>query len=364
MPLKPTHNSTPYEILFKQSPNYNFLKAFGCLCYVSTPKHNRAKLEPRAIPCVFLGYAIGQKGYKVLNLQSYKILVSRDVVFHEFHYPFHLKSKSNPSPASHLYLPVSTPISSFTFDDIPDIYLNTQIHSDTFDSQTVDLSTPNHNPPTIHASPYLTDPLSSNSYLISKISSPSLQIPQRQSTRTRKKPAYLSDYHCLSSMIHWCNLVSLSPNDFSTYSDNNYSEPQSYEEAVQDTRWVIAMDSEIKALKNNNTWEEVTLPKGKKTVKCKWVYKIKLKSDGSLERFKARLVAKGYTQKHGVDFEETFSPVIKMPTLRCVLSLASHNNLPVYQLDINNAFLHGDLVEEIYMEMPKEYLIQSTKSAD
>lgn len=113
------------------------------------------------------------------------------------------------------------------------------------------------------------------------------------------------------------------------------------------------MDSEIQALKANQTWEIVDLPKGKKAIGSKWVYKIKFKSDGTLERFKARLVAKGYNQKYGIDYEETFSPVIKMPTVRCMLAIAASHKWIIHQLDINNAFLHGDLYEVVYMKMPE-----------
>ena len=115
------------------------------------------------------------------------------------------------------------------------------------------------------------------------------------------------------------------------------------------------MNVEIEALEKNKTWELVKLPAGKKLVGCKWVYTVKYRADGSIERYKARLVAKGYTQTYGIDYQETFAPVAKMNTVRVLLSLAANYNWDLQQFDVKNAFLHGELEEEIYMEVPSGY---------
>ena len=115
------------------------------------------------------------------------------------------------------------------------------------------------------------------------------------------------------------------------------------------------MDTEFSALMNNKTWHLVPPEKGRNIIDCKWVYKIKRKSDGSLDRYKARLVAKGFEQRYGIDYEDTFSPVVKAATIRTILSVAVSRGWSLRQLDVQNAFLHGYLEEEVYMRQPPGY---------
>ncbi|KAL0283336.1 UNVERIFIED_CONTAM: Retrovirus-related Pol polyprotein from transposon RE2 [Sesamum angustifolium] len=136
---------------------------------------------------------------------------------------------------------------------------------------------------------------------------------------------------------------------------SSIQEPRSYLEASKDARWVDAMNEELTALDKNETWELASLPPGKKAIGCKWVFKVKLHPDGSVHRYKARLVAKGYNQVEGIDYFDSFSPVAKSVTVRVFMAVAVAKGWPLWQLDVNNAFLHGHLDEEVYMVPPEGY---------
>ena len=112
------------------------------------------------------------------------------------------------------------------------------------------------------------------------------------------------------------------------------------------------MIEELKALNDNQTWSVVDLPKGKMAVGSRWIYKTKFHSNGSIERHKARLVACGFTQTYGIDYKETFAHVAKMSTIRVLLSVAVNHDWPLFQMDVKNAFLHGELEDEVYMKLP------------
>ncbi|XP_019051556.1 PREDICTED: uncharacterized protein LOC109114020 [Nelumbo nucifera] len=129
-------------------------------------------------------------------------------------------------------------------------------------------------------------------------------------------------------------------------------EPSCYTIAKKDPRWVLAMEDEYKTLLRNNTWDLVPPPFHKNIVGNKWVYKIKRRPDGSSERYKALLVAQGFTQQAGIDFIETFSPVVKPTTIWLIISLVVHYGWNLRQLDVSNAFFHGYLREEVFMEQP------------
>jgi histone deacetylase 1/2 len=134
------------------------------------------------------------------------------------------------------------------------------------------------------------------------------------------------------------------------------AEPVSHVQALTCPSWKAAMDTEYSALMKNNTWRLVPAPPGQHVISCKWIFKLKYKADGTIERHKARLVARGFTQQYGVDYTDTFSPVIKPTTVRLILAIAVSKGWHLRQIDIQNAFLHGDIQEEVYMTQPPGYV--------
>ena len=135
-------------------------------------------------------------------------------------------------------------------------------------------------------------------------------------------------------------------------SEKAETDPYTYEEAMNDIdahHWVKAMKSKLDSMYSNQVWDLVKAPNGIKPVGCKWVYKRKRGIDGKVETFKARLVAKGYTQKEGVDYEETFSPVAMLKSIIILLSIATYYDYEIWQMDVKTTFINGNLEKEIYM---------------
>jgi hypothetical protein len=164
------------------------------------------------------------------------------------------------------------------------------------------------------------------------------ELEPRRSTRVRKETNLGDDFYTF-----------LVDGDPSTYSEAISSPDGPF--------WKEAINNEIQSIMSNHTWEIVDLPQGAKPIGCKWIFKKKLKSDGSVEKYKARLVAKGYTQKKDFDYFDTYSPVARMTSIRVAIALASIHNLVVHQMDVKIDFLNGDLEEEIYMDQPEGFVV-------
>lgn len=354
---------TPYSMLYHTTPSIQHLRVFGCLCYATSP-HITDKFAPRAIPAVFLGYAPTQKGYVLFSLVTKKFFVNRNVIFHEHIFPFHLKSQDQPlfpvtitdlgQLEDHDFLTLSSPPDQPSSPDTQPPPPPETSSSTTTSQSLLPIVTDQLQPP----------PFTLDEAFFPPLSSP----PLRRSSRSTAPPVWLKDYQCSLPSSSSSSLaikgqypLTLSYTHLPAHTQSfvasitQIHEPQTYQEAMTNKCWQEAMQQEIQALKANGTWEVVSLPSGKRPIGCKWVYKVKYHSNGTIERYKARLVAKGYNQREGIDFQDTFSPVAKHVTVRIVIAIAAIYNWPLYQMDVHNAFLQGDLHEEVYMQLPEGF---------
>ena len=126
-------------------------------------------------------------------------------------------------------------------------------------------------------------------------------------------------------------------------------------------KWAEAMEREMESLRSNKVWELVEPPPNRRVIGSKWVFKRKVDADGVVERYKTRLVAQGCTQKFGLDYEETFSPIVRFESIRSVIALGAQHKLQLHQMDVSTAFLHGELTEEVYMKQPQGFIEQGNK---
>jgi hypothetical protein len=328
LPSSALQNVTPFERLCGTPASYSSLRVFGCACFVLLQPHEHSKLEPRSRLCCFLGYGIEHKGYRCWDPISQCLRISRHVVFWE-HTMFNSLSKFTTCSTPSFFTNPSLPLFPISPADSPTSPLAPPLAVDPVLDQTPDLplaAPPADSPASPQEPAPPVDPVTDQPPL----------LPLRRSDRVRAPPAHLHDYSCFSAVL-------------------SLHEPHTYREACINPLWQQAMTEELQALEKTHTWDLVDLPHGKSAIGCKWVYKIKTKSDGSIERYKARLVAKGYAQEYGIDYEETFAPVARITSVRSLLAIAAVHQWPLFQMDVKNAFLNGDLTEEVYMQAPPGY---------
>ncbi|KAG7556865.1 Reverse transcriptase RNA-dependent DNA polymerase [Arabidopsis suecica] len=385
IPTKILQDSSPFEVLNKNKPSINHLRVFGCVCFVLIGEQ-RNKLEPKSVKGMFIGYSITQKGYKCYIPETKKVLVSRDVKFVESkgyyedknwediqdltHSPSdrannlriilerlgvsnsqgHTNSPNpNPEPTQQQETPPHEEEEHLQEEE--NIQANIQenileegeIPSDHEEETTLseeeNLSTSDHN-----------EGSTSQEAPIALRRSERLKFPPSNWKNTR---VYYNSQAVAHPIQAVCTIAHF-PEEHQVFLGqiDQHWIPQTYEEAIQHQVWRDAIAAERQAMEHNHTWEEGELPRGKKAVTSKWVFTIKYKSNGDIERYKARLVARGFTQTYGEDYRDTFAPVAKLHTVRVVLSLATNLEWELWQMDVKNAFLQGELEEEVYMKPP------------
>ncbi|KAJ9545152.1 hypothetical protein OSB04_024859 [Centaurea solstitialis] len=282
---------TPYELWKGKKPNISFLRIWGCEVYVKRPTSE--KLKPKSDKCFFVGYPRTTVGYYFYNPEQNKVFVARNGKFLEEKF---LSSKN-------------------TRKDV--------------DLQVVDEenTTPIVEPEIQHEN------VEPQSEPIEEVQTQDL----RRSSRVRKEPDRYLGF-----------LVSQDSGDL--------NEPTSYGEAVsgnESEQRQEAMKADMQSMYDNQVWELTDLPRHCRAVGRKWVFKKKTDMDGNVHTFKARLVAKGFTQTHGIDYDETFSPVAMLKSIRTLMAISAYFNYEIWQMDVKTAFLNGKLTEDVYMEQPE-----------
>ena len=311
-------NQTPYDLLFGSSPSYELLRVFRCVCFVLLHDHERNKLQSHSRLCCFLGYGFGQKGYRCYDPISKRLRVSRHVVFweHKMFYQLpHVPVSLIPSIDPFLDLfPKESPTS---LSESPPSITDVPSHaSNELPAPIIDV--PTDTAPTV-------DP-----------AGPSDSHALRRSHRVTTLPSHLRDFHCFPALA-------------------SLQEPQIFHEASSNPLWQQAMKEELDALHKTGTWDLVDLPSGKSFISCKWVYKIKTRSDGTFDGYKAHLVARGFTQEYGIDYKETFAPMARLSSVKTLIVVSAAHKWSLFHMDVKNAFLNPELSKEVYMKLPPSY---------
>lgn len=297
---------TPFEIWTGKKPDISHLRIFGSSVMVFVPKEKRKKWDKKSIKCLLVGYPSDVKGFRVYNPETNKIFTSRDVIVME-----------NPRPE--LVVEVNPPHT-----EVP------KIADSVGENQSEEKFQPN-------------------------LASEDLILPDEIDDKVNQINETINDSeHALPKRVRrapdrygWIG--------FGTGNCEYDMGDVSLEDALngpEKERWLEAVQDELKCFDENNAWELVDDPKSGTIVECKWVLKKKYDSENQV-RYRARLVAKGFTQKEGIDYVETFSPVVRHTTLRLLFALSAKLGLDVTHLDVKTAFLNGDLEETIYMRKPE-----------
>nr|KYP66220.1 Retrovirus-related Pol polyprotein from transposon TNT 1-94 [Cajanus cajan] len=300
-PTRSVSGKTPQEAWSGRKPGISHLRVFGSIAHVHVPDEKRSKLDDKSEKYIFIGYDANSKGYKLYNPDSRKTIISRNVVFDE-----EGEWDWSTNCEDHTFFPC--------------------VEEDDVEQQQQPQETPT------------TPPTSPNTTL------------QDYESSSERMPRFRSLQEIYEATENLDNVTL-----FCLFAD---CEPMNFQEAIGKKSWRNAMDEEIEAIKKNDTWELVSLPKEHTAIGVKWVYKAKKDSKGEVQRYKARLVAKGYSQRAGIDYDEVFAPVARLETVRLIISLAAQNNWKIHQMDVKSAFLNGVLEEEVYIEQPQGYEVK------
>nr|AAC67200.1 putative retroelement pol polyprotein [Arabidopsis thaliana] len=385
---------SPYEKLHQTTPDYTALRSFGCACFPTMRDYAMNKFDPRSLKCVFLGYNDKYKGYRCLYPPTGRVYISRHVIFDETAYPFSHHYK-------HLHSQPTTPLLAAWFkgfessvSQAPPKVSPAQPPQRKATLPTPPLFTAADFPPLPRRSPQLSQ--NSAAALVSQPSTTTINsthppaVVNESSERTINfDSASIGDSSHSSQllvddtvedlmaapvptqqappptnthpMITRAKVGITKPNPRYVFLSHKvtYPEPKTVTAALKHPGWTGAMTEEMGNCSETNTWSLVPYTPNMHVLGSKWVFRTKLHADGTLNKLKARIVAKCFLQEEGIGYLETYSPVVRTPTVQLVLHLATALNWELKQMDVKNAFLHGDLNETVYMTQPAGFVDKS-----
>ena len=370
LPTSALKSMTPFEAFYGRKPDVSHLRVWGCTAYVHVQKDKRSALGSHCEKCVFVGYPSGYKGWKFYNPTTKKLLISERADFDERYFPGLSSAKMNAIPP--LFSPAGAPPDPPRSQEVSPLSdeggeRNLRSIPPPLDSPPVTpILAPVH-PPAMPLAPDVPErPLDAPAAPDPPAPPPAPPITPRRSARARKPPGewwkvrqptpIIPDSDDDDEIANFALEDSFAEVEF--VGSVSGPDPRSYASAMSAPdaeQWRAACDQEMMSLISNNTWELVELPPGKKAINSGWVFKVKLNSDGTVERYKSRLVAKGCSQRPGYDYTEVFAPTFRPASLRLILSLAAREGYKLCSIDISSAFTYGELDEEIYMRQPEGY---------
>ncbi|XP_048485493.1 uncharacterized protein LOC119691901 isoform X3 [Plutella xylostella] len=368
---------TPEEMWTGTAPDLSHLRVFGCEAMVHIPKEQRRKLDAKSRKLIFVGYSACTKGYRFIDPQSRRVYMSRDVIFLEGtakrntvqsfaseNNTVNEKSSSAPEKEKKNTLESEVKVQEVVenrtqledksrekeniLNEQNKVYLplsQTETAPENNENESYNETTSSTHSELLYESTHEEDTNSDpNDETYVPSGSDVDTSPENKQRPSRRNEFYQPrSYICMNS------------ESTMSYLD---SDPLCHEEALNSDKkneWLNAMNEEYQALLQNNTWNLVELPEGKKVIPCKWVFKTKRDENGNIQRYKARLVIKGFRQTKGVDYHEVYAPVVRYSSVRYLLGVAAKYNLRIHQMDTVTAFLQGDVEEEIFMCQPPNY---------
>ena len=347
-PVSTVDGRTPFEAFTGKKPVVKHLRRFGCLGYALNPVKGRDKLAARGIPCTFLGYSDNTAGYRLWDNTAHKVITSRSVAWDEEKMGHGVTGVAGKGGnIETLYFPTTIDVNFHLDSDEPIDTINKEQKTVSSQSTAAIINPPTH-PATQPKAGRRKDAMERlhrqignrlRSGIADTTASPYAAHPDAEDTETDP-----IDLLPLSSLLLGEANFALLTND-----------PTSYQEAISrpdGDKWAAALEAELKSLEKAGTFSIVPRPIDRNVIGCKTVWKVKLGSQGEVIKYKARIVAKGYAQKHGVDYEETYAPVVRYSSLRMIIALCAHYDWELHHMDVKSAYLNGDLEEEIYMHLP------------